>query len=394
MRKLIKNLTEAPVSLLIAFLKMVFFLPVLLRYRQNSEATALEFRQSQPDSDTLPLLDAIVRAKPTKEILIIAKKPDVAQHFVDQLQLLLGYKEVKVVNFAVGLACSRTIFLTDNPNSERLMLWLARLFVPGQCYYRINHGLITKKTPTEQRFEDYVPARRSARSFDGVICQNWIESYRRAYFYGIPIRKTIRIGYPRFYRAPALKDKSVPLLLSEEVQALVQKTGFKIMYAPTRSGSLPALSGFDEKALLQWLEEHDAYLYLKTHVLTKQIQGFENLGDRVVDLSKVPTIGSLDVLSCMDALITDTSSIMMEGFALDLPVIHSINEDPTVTTAHDVIAFEEHIALPGMRAYDFNELIDKLNCAKTGDFSNQFALDTWGLVPEKNIDQAFERIIR
>ncbi len=394
MRKLIKDLTEAPVSSLIAFLRMSFFLPVFFSHRGKRDATAIEFRQSKPDSDTLPLLQAILVNKPGNKILIIADKPKVAAPYVAELNEFLKTDLIEVTSLSSALKRSSTIFLIDNPNSERLMIRAARFFSRNQKYYRIYHGLITKKTPTEQKFEDRMPGRRGGRAFDGVLCQNWIESYRRAYFSGIPVRKTIRIGYPRFYRAPALKDKSVPLLLTEEVQSLVQKPGFKIMYAPTRSGSLPALSGFDEQALLQWLEEHDAYLYLKTHVLTKQIQGFENLGDRVVDLSKVATIGSLDVLSCMDALITDTSSIMMEGFALDLPVIHSINEDPTVATAHDVIAFDEHIALPGMRAYDFNELIEKLNCAKTGDFSNQFAIDTWGLVPEKDIEQAFERIIR
>ena len=394
MRKLIKDLTEAPVSSLIAFLKMLIFLPVFFSYRGKRDATAIEFRQSKPDSDTLPLLQAALANKPGKKILIIADKPKVAAPYVTELNEFLKTDLIEVTSLSSALKRSRTVFLIDNPNSERLMMRGARFFLRDQKYYRIFHGLITKKTPTEQKFEDYMPSRRGGRAFDGVLCQNWIESYRRAYFSGIPVRKTIRVGYPRFYRAPALKDKSAPLLLTEEAQSLIQKLGFKIMYAPTRSGSLPALSGFDEQVLLQWLEEHNAYLYLKTHVLTKQIQGFENLGDRVVDLSKVATIGSLDILSCMDALITDTSSIMMEGFALDLPVIHSINEDPTVATAHDVIAFEEHIALPGMRAYDFNELIEKLNCAKAGDYSNQFAQDVWGLVPEKDIEQAFERIIR
>ncbi|MFG1488767.1 hypothetical protein ABMA58_05900, partial [Oceanospirillum sp. HFRX-1_2] len=103
MRKLIKDLTESPVSSLIAFLKMSFFLPVFFSFRGKRDATAIEFRQSKPDSDTLPLLQAILVNKPGKKILIIADKPKVAAPYVAELNEFLKTDLIEVTSLSSAL---------------------------------------------------------------------------------------------------------------------------------------------------------------------------------------------------------------------------------------------------------------------------------------------------
>lgn len=390
---MLKELTGL-LSKLSGFLKLLIFVPCLLVGHGKRDATAIQFRKSEPDSDTIPLLEAILLNRPGKKILVIASSPKTAKKYVSFLNQHFSTDLIKVSSFQYALIMARTVVLVGIPGSNRLyVMRAARLFLRKQKIYWLYHGLITKKTPTEQSWEKTYPSREANKVFDGVLCQNWIESYRRAYFCGLPLSKTMRVGYPRFYRALELKMGNKPVVLSESLRALTSKPGFKIMYAPTRAGSLPVLPGFNALRLQEWLEENDAYLYLKTHVQTKRIAGFESLGERVIDLSESETFGSLDVLSKMNILITDTSSIMMEAFALDLPVIHSMNQDPESISEHDAIAFEDHLALPGMRAYDFDELIDYMDNAKSGNFSNQFALDVWNLIPETNISEAYKDTI-
>lgn len=391
---MLKDLLEDFGSIVAATLRASLFLPSALFYRGKRADTAVEFRKSCPDSDTIPLLQVIARQKPGSIIWIIAEKHEIARPYLPDLADQCPGVELRLAHQSQAFIRAKTLFLSDNPNSERYMMRFARLFNPGQKFYRINHGLITKRTPTEVHYNGKVPRRRSAIPMDGVICQNMIESYRRCYSNGMHLRKIHCIGFPRFYRAQQLRDGSIKPVLPESTLAKIGDDGFRIMYAPTRSGSLSKLPGFDSGALKAWLEAHNATLYLKTHVLTKSIQGFDDLGDRVVDLSRETLIGSLDILSQMHALVTDTSSIMMEGFSLQIPVIHVLVDHLDIAGMHDVLAYDENISVPGLVARDFESVLTALDQAYAGDKSYEFANAVWHLVPAVCIDETYAPIIR
>ena len=391
---MLKDLLEDFASIVAATLRALLFLPSTLLYRGKRVDTAVEFRNSRPDSDTIPLLQVIARQKPRSIIWIIAENHETARLFLPVLAEQCPGVELRLANQSQAFIRAKTLFLSDNPNSERYMMRFARLFNPGQKYYRINHGLITKRTPTEVSYNGKVPRRRSAISMDGVICQNMIESYRRCYSNGTHLRKIHCIGFPRFYRAQELRGGSTRPVLPDATRAKIGVGGFRIMYAPTRSGSLSKLPGFDSSVLKAWLEAHNATLFLKTHVLTKSIQGFDELGDRVVDLSQENLIGSLDILSQMNALVTDTSSIMMEGFSLQIPVIHVLVDHLEIAGMHDVLAYDENISVPGLVARDFETVLTTLDQAYSGDKSYEFANAVWRLVPSIDIDEAYAPIIR
>jgi CDP-glycerol glycerophosphotransferase (TagB/SpsB family) len=381
-------------SVIGALLRALMFLPRALLYRGKCVDTAVEFRESRPDSDTIPLLQVIARKKPGSIIWIIADKPEVTRPYLPMLAAQCADVELRLAKQSQTFIRAKTLFLTNNPNTERYMVRLARLLNPGQKYYRINHGLITKRLPAEVRYGGKTPRRRSSRPMDGVICQNMIESYRRSYSNGVGLHKMLQIGFPRFYRAQQLRNGSVVPALPESTVAKIGNEGFRIMYAPTRSGSLSKLPGFDSGELRAWLETHNATLYLKTHVLTKAIHGFDELGDRVVDLSRETLIGSLDILSQMHALVTDTSSIMMEGFSLQMPVIHVLVDHLDIAGMHDVLAYDENISVPGLVARDFQSVLTNLDQAIAGDKCYEFANAVWHLVPTVSIDETYGPIIQ
>lgn len=387
-----KNFFEDLGSLVVAFIRMLVFLPRALRYAGHKPDAAVEFRDSKPDSDTLPLIQLLAKKNPGQRVWIIVQKPSEASDYVASLQAACPDASLKLGKVTQAFLHARLVFLVDNPNSERLMIRLSRLLNRKQKFYRINHGLITKKIPTEVKYGDQPPWRRSAKSVDAVICQNWIESYRRSCFYKIPLSKTLRCGYPRFYRARELLTAQQQPLLPAGFSERCSGDHFKVMYAPTRSGSLTELADFDAEKLHAWLVEKNAYLYLKTHVAVSSIKGFDKISDRIVDLAGTKLVGSLDAVFMMDALITDTSSIMMEGFALDKPVIHVVVDHLDIATAHDALAYDEPLALPGLTARSFCAALKHLDAVYSKEVSNDFAKTVWNLVPEKSIEKAYADI--
>jgi hypothetical protein len=388
------NLLKELVQMIGALMRALLFLPRALAHRGPCNGTAMEFRKSQPDSDTLPLMQVIGRLKPGSTIWIIAKNHQVASQYLPVLQQHCPEVELQLSHHAEAFIRAKTVFLVNNPNTSRGMLQVSRWINRGQKFYRIKHGLVTKLIPTEVRYDGRIPRRRTAAAMDGVISQSMIDSYRDCYSNRITMNKILPIGFPRFYRAQQLHQGQELPVLPESVHAKLNNNDFRILYAPTRSGSLAKLPGFDAEALKFWLEQHNAKLYLKTHVMTRSIDGFEGLQDRVIDLSRESTIGSLDILSQMHALITDTSSIMMEAFALQKPVVHVLVDHLDISGDHDQLAYDENIAVPGLIARDFQSVMKCLEQAVSGDSQYEFANAVWHLVPGGSIDEAYAPIIR
>lgn len=388
------NLLKELVQIIGASLKALLFLPRALAYRGPRNGTALEFRRSRPDSDTVPLIQVMGRLKPDSTIWIIAKDHKIASLYLPVLQQHCPEVKLRLSNHAHAFIRSKTVFLVNNPNTSSAMLRVSRWVIRGQRFYRIKHGLVTKLIPTELRYHGRIPRRRTAAPMDGVISQSMIDSYRDCYANGIAMNKMLPIGFPRFYRAQQLHRGDELPLLPESVSAKLNNDDYRILYAPTRSGSLARLPGFNAEALKTWLEQHNARLYLKTHVMTRSIDGFEGIEDRVVDFSDDSMIGSLDVLSQMHALITDTSSIMMEAFSLQKPVVHVLVDHLDIAGEHDQLAYDENIAVPGLIARDFQSVLRCLDQAVSGDSQYQFANAVWHLVPSVSIDEAYAPIIR
>ena len=377
-----------------ALLRALVFLPRTLTYRGKRNDTALEFRESCPDSDSLPLLQVIARFKPGTTVWIIVKDKRVATPYLTEIGKHCSGIDLRLCSHEQAFIRSKTVFLINNPGRNRGLLWVSRWINPGQRFYRIKHGLVTKLIPTEVHYHGRIPRRRTAAAMDGVISQGLIDGYRDCYANHIDMKKIFPIGFPRFYRAQQLHQNHEKPILPESVFASLKNNDFRILYAPTRSGSLAKMPGFNAAALKSWLAQHKARLYLKTHVTTHSIDGFDALGDRVIDLSRENMIGSLDIVSQMHALVTDTSSIMMEAFSLQKPVLHVLVNHLDIAGDHDQLAFDENIAVPGLIARDFESVLKCLDQIVAGDSQHKFASAVWQLIPTISIDKAYAEIIK
>lgn len=150
--------------------------------------------------------------------------------------------------------------------------------------------------------------------------------------FGAKPEQVIRSGYPRnsiFYQTEQLQDARRKVL-----KVLSQETGMKwaedtliITYMPTFRDKAENSFSFDElvtdSKLMLWLENNNAVILQKAHLIMQQRHEMESLKaeKRIFPFNNV---AAQILLAATDLLITDYSSCFFDYLILDRPIIHFI----------------------------------------------------------------------
>lgn len=238
----------------------------------------------------------------------------------------------------------------------------------GQKYLATWHGTPLKTLGKEQKYKFY-DHNRTQRNFlqaSHIISPNPHTSAIQLDSYDIrPIYTGLyaETGYPRV-------DLTLNTTESEKA-ALRERMGLTadrpiVLYAPTWRGTLQDVA-FDTERLendLSALTRLDCQFIFRGHSLMESVLQTQSIGCQVVP----PDIDSNALLSIVDVLITDYSSIFFDFLATGRPIIYYI---------YDVEEYEQERGLyfsmqdmPGIKCSTIDELCAGIKQALNGDSSN------------------------
>ncbi|TVQ65034.1 MAG: hypothetical protein EA360_10940 [Balneolaceae bacterium] len=239
------------------------------------------------------------------------------------------------------LAASSALLFTHG-TSDFAFLRLPRRSLRIQTY----HGLPTKRgeflRPASQKKPGWVHRFILRYRFEPIsffLSSSPLVSRLFSQRFGIAIEKFIETGYPAYDEF--FKNNSEPLLPAEVWPSSPEADGI-ILYAPTfrrkeRTRWFP-FDHFDFTALHSFLEEKKLLLVLRQHPNdTQDLSRFTSHSPRIVlaDQSFVEDVTTL--LQISKGIISDYSSITLEGSLKDIPSIY---------IPYDLISYERGLILP------------------------------------------------
>ncbi|MEP3590473.1 MAG: glycosyltransferase [Marinobacter sp.] len=191
---------------------------------------------------------------------------------------------------------------------------------PGQIFINTWHGTPIKKLgfDIEQSLSHSTNTQRNFNVADFIpVSSDYEKDHIIKAYGGADFKNNVHLlGAPR-----------LDLTISSNRSSLLNKLGIDsqrkiVLYAPTWRGSIVSVSSQidDQVAAIEAIKENlgdDVYLFVSLHHLTKQ--RIKNLS---VNVDFVPdNIDINEFLSCVDVLISDYSSIVVDFLVLDRPVI-------------------------------------------------------------------------
>jgi len=390
---------------------------VLLLYRHpRGRAAALTLRHGRPTSDTLALIRMLCTDFGFETIYILTRDAAVSRHYEEFFRSAGPGARIELISTPWGhyrALCNSCILFWQNPEGTPTALLLAYSLIRPGATVLIDHGPITKHddhlSPETRRAirEDRIdqPHRlrddltlyyrlSGGRLFHCAIAQSRTHAYHLYWFYANNrCRNILAYGYPRFFRAAELRHGMVAPALSAAATRLLGRYdgAYRILYAPTRRLDLFEMPGYCPDRLGNYLEQTNSVLFLRLHP-TRDLQAEVNLRDqlprRTEFLPDHAAGATVDLLTQMDCVITDRSSIMFEAFALDRPVIHTVHRG---TRADDVI-FERQVSLPGLQVADWDELLSASARIRHGPSDDAWIQRLWQLTPKQSLAESYARL--
>jgi hypothetical protein len=363
-----------------------------LTYSGDCNSVMLVMRHSRPDSDTIPLLEAIGRSSAFDKVFLYSQAPELLRPWMEAFRKCLGQDPIIVSDYDLPrtIPMCRLVFLKNQSN-----LWEYRLFGffnRSRIYIRIFHGLITKGFGYARKDSDikgsYIKKwamRLNNLGINHYIVQSEVEKYFRAAGLGIKPFNFIVAGYPRFYRAKDLAEGSVaPLILKDGNNVLDRFSDKrKILYAPTHRDGLGSrffdLTDYNPKLIDDFLETQGAVILIRIHKSCSKGGWTKGVAPKnIVELPPDCVPGSIELMPFIDCLVTDYSSICMEALACSVPIIHiHSGKDPVLLTRG--LAFEDMISLPGIKVSETQEFIDALGLILNGKYRPDETSAMWML---------------
>lgn len=283
---------------------------------------------------------------------------------INHIRRTYGEKHAFKIHSIQGLIClgETAAILFTHGTSDFPFMYLPRSSMRIQTY----HGLPTKKGEFLRPLSDKKP---------GVI-HRLILNYRFkpiSYFlssspivtriyssrFGLPQNRFLETGYPAY---DELIQHENPVNRSNPFISELPQHDFLILYAPTfRKKEKTRWFPFEDLNLVeiaQFLDTNNAVLAFRAHPNEKlEIDEYRKISPRFVDASqeKIENINTL--INCTDVIITDYSSIYIEGLLKDIPPLF---------IPYDIDTYERGLPLPyeevtpGPKIYTQSQLLASL----------------------------------
>lgn len=375
-------------------------------FRVDKCMAVVTLRRGVPSSDTIPLIKVLNRSGYNKIKILsirVSRSPDV-ENFI-----LEGVDDSGSVEFVYerwrktfsAVFARRVFWQNDDSISKIVLSGLRRSGEKrGQVIVKLYHGLITKKNSPYKPLFSSGQIKRSAIKAIGPyahfsVTQGAVESYMR-YWKEINDKRAVNeiraLGYPRFFRAMDIisgrETVALPCTIDEQLDQ--RGSTYRILYAPTRQLHMNNLPGFDKYRLDEFLSANNMTLFVKLHpaVQRKEVSLEYDKLENICFLDEHGITDSLALLSKVEVLITDVSSVAMEAVALRIPVIH-------INTEKSGYLFERGVALPGTYVDEFQILLSELIAVTEGrkvESLNKVGI-FWNINREETIDEAWAGIL-
>ncbi len=357
MLRVLKKILKEPAAKLIGLLKFCVFAVSYRKKRRKKECVMVFLRDNKTDSDTFPLLEYLNNNSIIKTIFVVSTNKSLSDQYLQLLKPLIS-KEIVVItkkNIPKYLALCNLAF-TKNKNDLRGLFILRRF--AGLKIIHIFHGPVTKNVGllrNDRKYKEGV-----VNYADAYVTQSYAEKYYRCTTSLLNPKRVFPIGYPRFFRASQFLSNQTQPIITTEGKLLLEKRPNckKILYAPTHRKEQGLENEFFTEEFNSLLERINAVLIIRLHAIDKR-----NISDsfRYINADNILTLpsncvpGSIELIPMVDCLITDYSSIFLEGIACKVPTIFLFNEKDDLFKSRG-LAFEKDIALPGPKVSSAKEL--------------------------------------
>lgn len=233
---------------------------------------------------------------------------------------------------------------------------------PEQVYINTWHGVPTKYMGYEHTVERVENARGPARNYltaDYLVSANRFMTdvmYRRSYkIDGLFEGKVLETGYPR---SDAIMNPDTDYVYKKLNDIGIQTDKKIILYAPTWKGNLYNQLDYDVsefKSIVEKLNERidtEHYrIYLRVHYFLYKILA----KDPELEPLLIPfTIDTNELLSVVDVLISDYSSIFFDFIATDRPIVFYVPDLEDYSSGRGL--YVPVSKLPGFVSSDINDI--------------------------------------
>lgn len=237
-----------------------------------------------------------------------------------------------------------------------LMLWHA---ITTKCC-----GLLDEKLNKQEK-ELYWS--KETRHYDAIICSSDVDRYYTCGYTGVPIQSVYVTGLPR-------ND-----FIHNGTRSVSTPTKTIVLYAPTfrdygRGGSSIFFPfDIDDYNISKWAEKSGLTFILRPHPndvdsVSHAQQLSENYPEQFIDGSYAvsPDVRQL-ILDC-DAIVTDYSSIYVDGLLIDRPPIF-VDFDREIYLKTRGLAYDYELITPGPKVHDWADFAAACKSIKDGALS-------------------------
>ena len=276
--------------------------------------------------------------------------------------------------------CLKAGFYFINSDTKDICFVLSK----GARYVNMWHGIPLKKIQNDNDKNEVnvlrVKRRERASSFDKIFnprdlftydyllsTSDYVTEYSFSSAFDIPKERCLSLGYPRtdiFFKNKNEIDLHVKNYSKDLIPVVewVKTKGKVYLYAPTwrdTKKDFIELSGIDFVELDEWLVEKNYCFLLKMHPYTNidlsLLNGLESI--KVVD--KKADIYPL--MTYVDTLITDYSSIYFDFILMDKPVVFFPFDIKEYLEDCRSFYLDYYKVTPGFKVYSYKEMLEVLS---------------------------------
>lgn len=385
-----------PLWNLVSMIKFCFYAFLYKKKREQKGCVMVFLRDNKTDSDTFPLLEYLNNLPKVKTLYFVSANKALTNQYLELLQPFINL-EVVVINKKDLPRYLALCYLAFTKNKGDLSLFLSLRKLAKLTIVRIFHGPVTKNIGllrNDKKYKDGI-----VNYADIYITQSSTEKYYRCTTALLNPTHVWPLGYPRFFRAKQfLNNQSKPIITSEGEELIKSRSGYKkILYAPTHRKE----KGLEDKYFTvdfnKMLEQENAVLIIRPHATDRRSlsESFKHINsDNILTLPSSCVPGSIELMPFIDCLITDYSSIFLEGIACKVPTIFIYDENDFLFKSMG-LAYEKEIALPGPQASSSSDLISATLAAINNNSAegNLVGYKVFGLIENNIIEEAYKNIV-